>query len=136
MKTFLETYNRIMVPSTAFFIFALVGAGILYFKQGDSTEAKRSANRYLSAVIKHNAEAVEENVVYEVPLTSSERSNFKKYIQTSDMRDFEIKEAVLSEPGKYEMRVLIMKETSQEESRLMVVKADSRWKVLIKKPVG
>ncbi|WP_405080984.1 hypothetical protein ACI48J_26680 [Paenibacillus chitinolyticus] len=135
MKTFLETYNRIMVPSTAFFIFALVGAGILLFKQDDSTEAKRSANRYLTAVIKHNAEAVEENVVYDLPLTPQERSDFKNFIWTSDIRDFEIKDAVLSEPGKYEMRVLIMKEASQEESRIMVIKADSKWKVLIKKPV-
>ncbi|EGL18136.1 MULTISPECIES: DUF4878 domain-containing protein [unclassified Paenibacillus] len=135
MKSFLETYKRIMVPSTAFFIFVLFGVGILYFKQDDSTEAKRSANRYLTAVIKHNAEAVEQNVVYEVPLTSRERSDFKNYIWTSDIRDFEIKDAVLSEPGKYEMRVLIMKEASQEESRITVVKADSKWKVLIKKPV-
>ncbi|MGE6229852.1 hypothetical protein [Paenibacillus chitinolyticus] len=135
MKPFLETYKSIMVPSTAFFIFVLLGMGILFFKQDASTEAKRSANRYLTAVIKHNAEAVEENVVYDLTLTPKERSDFKNYIWTSDIKDFEIKDALLSEPGKYEMRVLIMKETSQEESRITVVKRDSKWKVLIKKPV-
>ncbi|GKS14521.1 DUF4878 domain-containing protein [Paenibacillus chitinolyticus] len=135
MKPFLETYKTIMVPSTAFFIFVLLGMGILFFKQDASTEAKRSANRYLTAVIKHNVEAVEENVVYDLSLTPKERSDFKNYIWTSDIKDFEIKDALLSEPGKYEMRVLIMKETSQEESRITVVKADSKWKVLIKKPV-
>lgn len=136
MKPFLETYKTIMVPSTAFFIFVLLGMGILFFKQDASTEAKRSANRYLTAVIKHNAEAVEENVVYDFQLTPKERADFKNYIWTSDIKDFEIKDALLSEPGKYEMRVLIMKEASQEESRITVVKADSKWKVLIKKPVG
>ncbi|MFD7522198.1 hypothetical protein [Paenibacillus chitinolyticus] len=135
MKPFLETYKTIMVPSTAFFIFVLLGMGILFFKQDASTEAKRSANRYLTAVIKHNAEAVEENVVYDLTLTPKERSDFKNYIWTSDIKDFEIKDALLSEPGKYEMRVLIMKEASQEESRITVVKRDSKWKVFIKKPV-
>ncbi|WP_217562966.1 DUF4878 domain-containing protein [Paenibacillus sp. GbtcB18] len=134
MKPFLETYKTIMVPSTAFFIFVLLGMGILFFKQDASTEAKRSANRYLTAVIKHNAEAVEENVVYDLTLTPKEKSDFKNYIWTSDIKDFEIKDALLSEPGKYEMRVLIMKEASQEESRITVVKRDSKWKVFIKKP--
>ena len=135
MKPFLETYKSIMVPSTAFFIFVLLGMGILFFKQDASTEAKRSANRYLTAVIKHNAEVVEENVIYDFQLTPKERADFKNYIWTSDIKDFEIKDALLSEPGKYEMRVLIMKEASQEESRITVVKRDSKWKVFIKKPV-
>ncbi|MCY9593955.1 hypothetical protein PC41400_01910 [Paenibacillus chitinolyticus] len=135
MKPFLETYKTIMVPSTAFFIFVLLGMGILFFKQDASTEAKRSANRYLTAVIKHNAEVVEENVVYDLTLTPKERSDFKNYIWANDIKDFEIKDALLSEPGRYEMRVLIMKEASQEESRITVVKVDSKWKVLIKKPV-